>query len=33
MLIYFRAAQEGIAFTFRYGLDIMRSNGIHPENY
>lgn len=27
----FRATQEGIAFAFRYGLDIMRSNGIHPE--
>ena len=26
----FRAAQEGIAFSFRYGLDIMRSNGLHP---
>jgi xylulokinase len=26
----FRAAQEGIAFAFRYGLDIMRGNGIHP---
>ena len=26
----YRAAQEGIAFAFRYGLDIMRSNGIHP---
>jgi xylulokinase len=26
----FRAAQEGIAFAFRYGLDIMRENGIHP---
>ena len=26
----FRAVQEGIAFTFRYGLDIMRSNGINP---
>ncbi|POY37471.1 carbohydrate kinase [Solitalea longa] len=26
----FRAAQEGIAFAFRYGLDIMRSNGMHP---
>ncbi len=26
----FRAAQEGIAFTFRYGLDIMRSNGMQP---
>ncbi len=25
-----RAAQEGIAFAFRYGLDIMRSNGIEP---
>lgn len=26
----FRAAQEGIAFSFRYGLDIMRSNGLQP---
>jgi len=26
----FRAAQEGIAFAFRYGLDIMRENGINP---
>ena len=26
-----RAAQEGIAFSFRYGLDIMRENGIQPE--
>ena len=26
----FRAAQEGIAFTFRYGLDIMRANGMNP---
>ena len=26
-----RAAQEGIAFAFRYGLDIMRENGIKPE--
>jgi len=25
-----RAAQEGIAFAFRYGLDIMRDNGMHP---
>lgn len=25
-----RAVQEGIAFAFRYGLDIMRENGIHP---
>ena len=27
----YRAAQEGIAFAFRYGLDIMRSNGIQPK--
>lgn len=27
----FRAAQEGIAFAFRYGLDIMRENGVHPK--
>ena len=25
-----RATQEGIAFSFRYGLDIMRSMGMHP---
>ena len=25
-----RAAQEGIAFSFRYGLDIMRTNGMDP---
>ncbi len=25
-----RAAQEGVAFAFRYGLDIMRENGIDP---
>lgn len=25
-----RAVQEGIAFSFRYGLDIMRQNGIDP---
>ena len=25
-----RAAQEGIAFSFRYGLDIMRENGMDP---
>ncbi len=25
-----RAVQEGIAFSFRYGLDIMRENGIYP---
>lgn len=27
----FRSAQEGIAFAFRYGLDIMRENGMHPK--
>jgi xylulokinase len=27
----FRAAQEGIAFAFRYGIDIMRENGMHPQ--
>jgi len=27
----FRAAQEGIAFSFRYGLDIMKETGIMPE--
>ena len=26
----FRAVQEGIAFAFKYGLDIMRENGITP---
>jgi xylulokinase len=26
----FRAVQEGIAFAFRYGLDIMRENNLHP---
>ncbi len=25
-----RAVQEGIAFSFRYGLDIMRENGLNP---
>ena len=25
-----RAAQEGIAFSFRYGLDIMKETGINP---
>lgn len=25
-----RSAQEGIAFSFRYGLDIMRENGMNP---
>jgi xylulokinase len=27
----FRAAQEGIAFALRYGLDIMRGNGMNPK--
>lgn len=26
----YRGVQEGIAFAFRYGLDIMRENGIYP---
>lgn len=26
----FRAVQEGIAFSFRYGLDIMKQTGIQP---
>ena len=26
----FRAAQEGIAFSFRYGLDIMKETGLNP---
>jgi xylulokinase len=26
----FRAVQEGIAFSFRYGLDILRDNGMRP---
>lgn len=26
----YRASQEGIAFAFRYGLDIMRQNGMSP---
>jgi len=26
----FKAVQEGIAFAFRYGLDIMRENGLYP---
>ncbi|WP_120259323.1 xylulokinase [Sphingobacterium detergens] len=26
-----RAIQEGIAFAFRYGLDIMRKNGLYPQ--
>jgi xylulokinase len=28
---FFRAVQEGIAFSFRYGLDIMKRTGIVPE--
>ena len=27
----YRAAQEGIAFAFRYGLDIIKQNGIQPQ--
>jgi xylulokinase len=27
----FRAAQEGIAFSFRFGLDIMKETGIDPQ--
>lgn len=27
----YRAAQEGIAFSFRYGLDIMNETGIYPK--
>ena len=30
MLTFSRAAQEGIAFSFRYGLDIMKETGINP---
>ncbi|WP_285008748.1 xylulokinase [Pedobacter faecalis] len=26
----FRAVQEGIAFSFRYGLDILKENGVQP---
>ncbi|HLN55577.1 MAG TPA: FGGY family carbohydrate kinase [Bacteroidales bacterium] len=26
----YRAAQEGIAFSFRYGLDLMKQTGINP---
>jgi len=28
---FFRAAHEGIAFAFRYGIDIMKTLGIQPE--
>ncbi len=27
---FYRAAQEGIAFAFRYGLDILKENGMNP---
>jgi xylulokinase len=27
---FFRAVQEGIVFSFRYGLEIMKENGIEP---
>jgi xylulokinase len=27
---FVRAVQEGVAFSFRYGLDIMRENGMNP---
>ena len=27
----YRAAQEGIAFAFRYGLDILKENGVNPK--
>ena len=27
---FYRAAQEGVAFAFRYGFDIMRANGMAP---
>ncbi|WP_375418263.1 xylulokinase [uncultured Hymenobacter sp.] len=26
----FRAAQEGVAYAFRYGLDVLRENGLYP---
>lgn len=28
---FFRAAQEGIAFSLKYGLEIMKETGIEPE--
>ncbi len=28
----FRSVQEGVAFSFRYGLDILRANGMMPSN-
>jgi len=27
----FRAVQEGLVYSFRYGLDILRSNGMNPK--
>lgn len=27
---FYRAGQEGVAYAFRYGLDIMRENGMEP---
>jgi xylulokinase len=27
---FYRAGQEGVAYAFRYGLDIMRENGMSP---
>ena len=27
---FFRAVQEGIAFAFRYGIDVMKESGITP---
>ncbi len=27
----YRAGQEGIAYSFKYGLDIMRANGMNPK--
>jgi len=26
----YRAVQEGVAFAFRYGMDIMKTLGVHP---
>ena len=28
---FFRASQEGIAYAFKYGFDIMKSNGMNPK--
>lgn len=27
----FRATQEGIAYSFKYGIDIMENMGVHPD--